>query len=149
MSADAYTPGDPVVPTGRLAPVQGTPFDFTAAKPIGRDLQAVGGTPIGYDHNFVVSGDPHAMREVARVADARSGRTMILTADQPGVQFYAGIFLDGSLRGKGGAVYGQYGGFCLETQKFPNSINVPAWRDEVILAPGRRYAHTMVHRFSA
>jgi aldose 1-epimerase len=149
LSADKYTPGDPVVPTGVVKSVKGTPFDFTTAKPIGKDLKAVvvKGNPIGYDHNFVVNGDPHAMRPVAWVKDPKSGRVMTLEADQPGVQFYAGIFLDGTLKGKG-AVYKQYGAFCLETQKFPNSINVPAWKNEVILKPGQTYKHTMVHKFS-
>jgi aldose 1-epimerase len=73
---------------------------------------------------------------------------MTLDADQPGVQFYSGKFLDGKLTGKG-ATYQQYAGFCLETQKFPNSVNVPAWRDEVLLKPGAVYRHVMLHRFSA
>jgi aldose 1-epimerase len=72
---------------------------------------------------------------------------MTLEADQPGVQFYSGKFLDGSIKGKG-TTYNQYAGLCLETQKFPNSINVPAWRAEVILKPGQTYKHSMVHRFS-
>jgi aldose 1-epimerase len=149
LYADKYTPGDPVVPTGVVRSVKGTAFDFTTAKPIGRDLKsvAVKGNPIGYDHNFVVNGSPHAMRPVARVKDPKTGRVMTLEADQPGVQFYAGIFLDGTLKGKG-AVYKQYDAFCLETQKFPNSINVPAWKNEVILKPGQTYHHAMVHRFS-
>jgi aldose 1-epimerase len=72
-----------------------------------------------------------------------------LQADQPGVQFYSGNFLDGTNKGKGGVVYAQYTGLCLESQKFPNSINVPAWKDEVILKPGATYKHTMIHKFSA
>lgn len=147
--ADKYTPGDPVVPGGAIKPVKGTPFDFTTAKPIGKDLKAVvvTGNPIGYDHNFVVNGDAHALRPVARVRDPKSGRVMTLEANQPGVQFYAGIFLDGTIKGKG-AVYKQYDAFCLETQKFPNSINVPAWKNEVILKPGQTYKHVMIHHFS-
>jgi aldose 1-epimerase len=73
---------------------------------------------------------------------------MTLSADQPGVQFYTGNFLDGSVKGKG-TTYGQYGALCLETQKFPNAINIPAWQDQVILRPGQTYRHVMVHRFSA
>jgi aldose 1-epimerase len=149
LYADKYTPGDPVVPTGAVKPVKGTPFDFTTAKAVGKDLKAVvvTGNPIGYDHNFVVNGDPHALRPVARMKDPKSGRVMTLEADQPGVQFYAGIFLDGTITGKG-HVYKQYDAFCLETQKFPNSINVPAWKNEVILKPGQTYKHVMIHRFS-
>ncbi|MGC4094401.1 MAG: aldose epimerase family protein [Polyangiaceae bacterium] len=147
LFADKYTPGDPMVPTGAVKAVKGTPFDFTAKKPVGRDLKAVGGKPVGYDHNFVVDGEPHALRPVARLYNPKSGRVLTLEADQPGVQFYSGNFLDGKARGKG-ASYAQYSGLCLETQAFPNSINVPAWKDQVILRPGQTYKHTMVHAFS-
>jgi len=147
IPADKYTPGDPV-PDGRIVAVKGTPFDFTTAKPIGRDIKAAGGKPVGFDHNWVVNGEPHAMRPMARLKDPKSGRVMTLTADQPGLQFYSGNFLDGSNKGKG-AGQPQYAGLCLETQKFPNSVNVPAWRDEVILRPGKSYHHMMVHRFTA
>ncbi|MFO7178833.1 MAG: aldose epimerase family protein [Pseudomonadota bacterium] len=148
LYADKYTPGDPMVPTGEIKSVKGTPFDFLVKKPIGRDLAAVGGKPAGYDHNFVVNGDPNSLRPVARLSHPKSGRVLQIEANQPGVQFYTGNFLDGSAQGKGGAVYAQYGGLCLETQKFPNAINVPAWREQVILRPGQTYRHTMVHRFS-
>lgn len=149
IPADKYTPGDPV-PDGKIVAVKGTAFDFTTAKPIGRDIKAAGGKPIGFDHNWVVNGDLHAMRLVARLKDPKSGRVMTLTADQPGVQFYSGNFLDGSNAVKGkGAGQPQYAGLCLESQKFPNSVNVPAWRDEVILRPGKTYHHLMVHRFTA
>ena len=149
LYADQYTPGNPVVANGVIKPVKGTPFDFTQPKPIGKDLKAVHikGQPVGYDHNFVVNGDPHALRQVAKVKDPKSGRVMTLEGDQPGVMFYAGIFLDGTITGKG-HTYQQYDAFCMETQKFPNSINVPAWRNEVILKPGDTYKHTMIHRFS-
>ncbi len=148
LFADKYTPGDPLVPTGVIKPVKGTPYDFTTAKPIGKDLKAVGGTPVGFDNNWVVDGDAHAMRPVARLRDPKSGRVLTLQANQPGVQFYSGNFLDGSLTGKG-TKYVQYAGLCLETQKFPNSINIPAWAKEVVLEPGQTYEHTMVHRFTA
>jgi aldose 1-epimerase len=148
LHADQYTPGTPMVPDGRIASVKGTPFDFTNAKPIGRDLKQTGGTPIGYDHNFVVSGEPNQLRLVARLRDPKSGRVMTLSADQPGVQFYTGNFLNGSAKGKG-ATYVQHAALCLETQKFPNAINVPAWREQVILRPGQTYRHVMIHRFSA
>jgi aldose 1-epimerase len=84
---------------------------------------------------------------VARLKDPRSGRVMTLSANQPGVQFYTANFLDGSVKGKG-ATYGQYAALCLETQKFPNAINVPAWQDQVILRPGQTYRHVMVHTFT-
>jgi aldose 1-epimerase len=147
LHADQYTPGTRMVPDGRIASVKGTPFDFTSEKSIGRDLKQTGGTPIGYDHNFVVNGEPNQLRPVARVKDPKSGRVMTLSADQPGVQFYTGNFLNGSAKGKG-ATYVQHAALSLETQKFPNAINVPAWRDQVILRPGQTYRHVMVHKFS-
>lgn len=151
LFADQFTPGpsaaDPV-PDGKVKAVKGTPFDFTAPKPIGKDLKEAGGKPIGFDSNWVVKGDPHALRPVAKLKDPKSGRVLELSADQPGVQFYSGNFLDGSNKGKGGVVYQQYTGLCLESQKFPNSINVPAWKDEVILKPGATYKHTMIHKLS-
>jgi aldose 1-epimerase len=153
LFADQYTPsanvpgGDPV-PDGAVKPVKGSPYDFTVAKAIGKDLEAVGGKPIGFDHNWVVNGEPNKLRPAARVKDPKSGRVLTLEADQPGIQFYSGKFLDGSNKGKG-ATYKQYDGFCLETQKYPNAINVPAWKDQVILKPGQTYKHVMVHRFTA
>ena len=147
LYADRYTPGTPMVPDGRVLEVAETPFDFTAGRRIGQDLKAAGGNPTGYDHNFVVNGEPNRLRPVARLEDPASGRVMTLAADQPGVQFYTGNFLDGSHKGKG-ATYVQYAGLCLETQKFPNAINVPAWQDQVILRPGQPYRHVMVHAFS-
>lgn len=149
LHADHYTPGDPVVPTGLEREVAGTPFDFTTAKTVGRDLRAAGGTPIGYDHNFVIRGPARNLRPVARLCDPRSGRVMTLEADQPGVQFYSGNFLDGTVAGKGSVAYAQYTGLCLETQAFPNAINVPAWRSQVVLTPPQTYKHTMIHRFTA
>jgi aldose 1-epimerase len=153
LFADTYTPSAPVtggdpVPDGVVKPVKGTPFDFTSAKPIGKDLEAAGGKPIGFDHNWIVNGDLNKLRPAARVKDPKSGRVLTLEADQPGIQFYSGKFLDGSNKGKG-ATYQQYNGFCLETQKYPNAINVPAWKDQVILKPGQAYKHVMVHRFTA
>jgi aldose 1-epimerase len=148
LHADHYTPGTPMVPDGRIHPVKGTPFDFTSAKAIGKELKRAGGSPIGYDHNFVVNGVPNQLRPVARLKDPKSGRVMTVSADQPGVQFYTGNFLDGSARGKG-ATYVQYAALCLETQKYPNAINVPDWQDQVILRPGQLYRHVMVHTFSA
>jgi aldose 1-epimerase len=148
LFADSYTPGDPTIPTGEVVAVKGTPFDFTVPKPIGKDLLKAGGKPIGYDHHWVVNGDIHALRPVARLKDPKSGRVLTLDANQPGVQFYSGKFLDGKLKGKG-ATYAQYAGLCLETQAVPNSINVPAWKDQVILKPGMTYKHVMNHKFTA
>ncbi|MEY4545053.1 MAG: Aldose 1-epimerase [Pseudomonadota bacterium] len=148
LAAEEFSPGDPVVPTGELRLVEGTAFDFRRPKPVGRDLERLGNEPLGFDHNWVVQGASGQLRPVARVYEPTSGRVLTLEADAPGVQFYSGNFLDGSLVGKGGQRYGQYAGLCLETQAFPNAINVPAWQDQVILRPGETYRHTMRHRFS-
>jgi len=147
LFADAYTPGTEIS-DGPATPVRGTPFDFTVAKPIGRDLKAAGGDPAGYDHDWLVNGSPKTMRPVARLKDPKSGRVMTIEGDQPGVQFYTGNYLDGSMTGKG-ATYRQYAGLCLETQKVPNSINKPERMQDVILRPGQTYQHHMVHRFTA
>jgi aldose 1-epimerase len=135
------------VPDGTIKPVAGTPFDFRTPKPIGKDLLAVGGTPVGYDHFWVVDGDPKAMRPVASVKDPKSGRTLTVEADQIGVQFYAGIFLDGTIVGKG-VKYQQYDALCLETHAWVNGINVPAWKDAVTLKPGQKYTQHMVHKLA-
>lgn len=149
INADRYTPVDEtLIPTGELVPVAGTPFDFTKPKPIGRDLQAAGGKPIGFDHNFVLHGEPSAMKLAARAYEPTSGRQLELFCDKPGVQFYTGNFLDGTNVGKGGAVYKQYNGFCLETQNYPDSIHHADW-PSVVLQPGQTYRHVMVARFSA
>jgi aldose 1-epimerase len=148
LAAEEFTPGDPVVPTGEVRLVEGTAFDFRRPKPVGRDLERVANDPLGFDHNWVVQGTPGQLRPVARVYDPASGRVLTLEADAPGVQFYSGNYLDGSIVGKGGQRYAQYAGLCLETQGFPNAINVPAWQGQVILRPGQTYQHTMRHRFS-
>jgi aldose 1-epimerase len=154
IHADKYTPGGKPakpdiapVPDGTVKAVEGTPFDFRKPKEIGKDLAAVGGTPVGYDHFWVVNGDPKALRPVATVKDPKSGRVLTVEADQIGVQFYAGIFLDGTITGKG-AKYEQYDALCLETHAWVNAINVPAWKDSVILKPGQTYKQHMVHKFT-
>jgi aldose 1-epimerase len=153
IHAEKYTPGkvskpgSDAVPDGTVKNVEGTPFDFRKPKPIGKDLEAVGGKPVGYDHFWVVDGDAKAMRPVATLKDPKSGRVLTLEADQIGVQFYAGIFLDGTITGKG-VKYNQYDGLCLETHAFVNAINVPAWKDSVILKPGQTYKQHMNHKFS-
>jgi aldose 1-epimerase len=146
LNANEYTVAD--IDPGVTKPVEGSAFDFTDFKPIGRDLEQVANRPLGYDHNFIVLGAPGELREVARARDPKSGRVLTLESDQPGVQFYCGSFLNGTDRGKG-ARYDQYGGFCLESQRFPYAINVPTWKNQVILRAGEIYRHRMVHRFSA
>lgn len=149
LHAAKYTPGGAdLVPTGLEKPVAGTPFDFQSPKAVGKDLKAVGGTPIGYDHNYIVDGNAGDLRPVARLEDPKSGRVMELSANQAGVQLYTGNFMDGTASGRG-VTHKQYSALCLETQMFPNAIDVPAWKERVILKPGQTYHHVMVHKFSA
>jgi aldose 1-epimerase len=149
--AKNYTPADEtLIPTGEIKPVAGTPFDFTSPKPIGKDLKATGGKPAGYDVNFVLDkGQTERPELAARVTEPKSGRVLEVLTTEPGVQLYTGNFLDGSNVGKGGAVYRQYGGFCLEAQKFPDSINKPQWKDKSnpVLRPGEAYKQTTIYKF--
>jgi aldose 1-epimerase len=95
----------------------------------------------------VVNGNAKAFRHAAKLKDPTSGRVLTISADQPALQFYSGNFMDGKNKGKG-VTHVQYAGLCLESQKIPNSVNVPAWRAEVVLKPGQTYKHTMVHKFT-
>ncbi len=145
--ADKYLPVDAVqIPTGQLAPVAGTPFDFRTTKPIGRDLTATGGTPPGYDHCMVVDGKPGTLRPAVTARDPVSGRVLAMYTTEPGVQFYTGNFLDGSIAGRDGVVYGQYHAFALEAQAFPDAVNHPKFPNS-ILRPGQTYRQTTEYRF--
>lgn len=151
LSCDEFTPGDPV-PTGRVASVVDTPFDFRETKSVGSSLKDTArwlnpSAPVGFDHNWIVRGKANEMRSVAVLEEPVSGRRMALAANVPGVQFYSGNFLDGSVEGKGRTLC-QHAGLCLETQAFPNAINVPDWSGQVLLAPGQLYRHEMQHQFS-
>ena len=149
LNADRYTPVDStLIPTGELAPVAGTPMDFTQPTPIGARVPLVGDNPKGYDHNYVVNGGGGKLAFVARATGPRSGRILEVYSTEPGVQFYSGNFLDGTLVGKKGAAYKQYSGFCLETQHFPDSVNQPAFPSYVLKA-GDTYKSTTVFKFSA
>ncbi len=144
LAADKYLPvDDTLIPTGELANVAGTPFDFTRLTSIGSRIAQVTGDPPGYDHCFVLRGQDGALALAARLADPVSGRTMEIYTTQPGIQFYTGNFLDGS------AANGHYprnAGLCLETQHYPDSPNRPEF-PTVILRPGQIYRQTTVHRF--
>ncbi|MCC6144696.1 MAG: galactose mutarotase, partial [Candidatus Hydrogenedentes bacterium] len=139
INADRFTPVDAtLIPTGELRPVEGTPFDFRTAKPLGQDIAAadeqitLGG---GYDHNFVLNQQTSgAITLAARVLGPESGRVMEVYTTEPGLQFYSGNFLDGTNTGKGGVVYEHRYGFCMETQHFPDSPNQPAF-PSVVLRP--------------
>jgi aldose 1-epimerase len=152
FEADQYTPvDDTLIPTGELKAVKGTPFDFTSPTAIGARIKAVGGKPVGYDHNMVLRqprGTQTKPAAAVTVRDPKTGRTMEMSTTEPGVQFYTGNFLDGTVTGKGGAVYPQYGGFCLEAQHFPDSVNQPKF-PSVILQPGKQYQQTTIYKFSA
>lgn len=143
LAADRYTVVDASqIPTGELRPVAGTPFDFTTPHTIGERLGAV---PGGYDHNWVLN-HAEAQTVAATVYEPLSGRLMEVLTDQPGLQFYTGNYLDGTLTGKGGVVYGRHAGFCLETQHFPDSPNQPTFPN-TILRPGETYQTTTEYRF--
>jgi aldose 1-epimerase len=145
LNADRYTPVDAgLIPTGELKPVKDTPMDFTTPTAIGARIAQVEG---GYDHNFVLRDYGKGVRLAARVTEPKSGRVMEIYTDQPGIQFYSGNFLDGTVKGKGGVVYKKHYGFCLETQHYPDSPNKPDF-PTVVLRPGETYTHTMIHKFS-
>jgi aldose 1-epimerase len=147
INASKFTVVDStLIPTGELRDVKGTPWDFTSSKAIGKDLAATGGKPVGYDHNFVLN-TKGMSDEAVRVIDPVSGRVLQVFTDEPGVQFYSGNFLDGTLTGKGGKVYQQYYGFCLETQHFPDSPNQPSF-PSTILKPGEKYHTVTIFKFS-
>lgn len=148
LGAKAFTPVDAnLIPTGEIRPVAGTPMDFTRPAPIGSRFKELGGSPAGYDHNFVIDNyDAKTPRFAASVRDPQSGRVVEAWTTEPGIQFYTANFLDGSLTGKGGQRYVQHCGFCLETQHFPDSINKPQF-PSVILRPGAVYTQTTIYRF--
>ena len=147
--ADKFTPSDDnLIPTGKLDLVKGTPLDFTEPHEIGERISQIEAKPQGYDHNFVLRRDGEGLELAARVVDPKSGRFLEVLTTEPGIQFYSGNFLDGTNKGKGGAVYNQYGGFCLEPQHFPDSINQPKF-PSVVLKPGEIYRHTTVYRVGA
>jgi aldose 1-epimerase len=147
--ADRYTPvDDTLIPTGQLAPVAGTPFDFRQFHAIGERVDELGsGTGAGYDHNFVLNNLDGDLALAAKVRDPKSGRVLSVFTTEPGIQFYAGNFLNGAA-GKGGKKYNYRSGFCLETQHYPNSINEPSF-PSVVLRPGDKYTHTCVYQITA
>lgn len=151
IAAARYTPTDSgLIPTGELAKVSGTPFDFRSGKAIGRDIRAGHVQQVlakGFDHNWVLDKGVTARPEhVATLRDPRSGRTLSIATDQPGLQFYSGNFLDGTLTGTGGRTYRQGDALCLETQHFPDSPNQPSF-PSTVLRPGRTYRTSTVHTF--
>ncbi len=146
--ARQYTPVDEgLIPTGEIAAVAGGPLDFTAAKPIGRDIRKVQDKTNGYDHNFVIDGSNGKLSRAARVYEPVSGRTLEVSTDQPGVQLYTSNGFDGTLFGKYGAAFPLHAGFCLETQHYPDSVNQPSF-PSTILRPGQVFRSTSIYRFA-
>lgn len=145
LNADYFTPVDEgLIPTGEIRPVKDSPWGFTSPHPIGERIAQIQG---GYDHNFVLRGGGGSMALAARVYEPTSGRIMEIYTTEPGIQFYTGNFLDGTISGKGGKVYQQHYGFCLETQHFPDSPNHPNF-PSTILRPGEKYTSLTMHKFS-
>ncbi len=148
LNADKYTVVDStLIPTGELRSVEGTPMDFRLPTPIGSRIKEVGGNPVGYDHNFVINGGGGRLGLVATVFDPKSGRAMEVSSTEPGVQFYSGNFLDGTITGKKDVAYKQYWGLALETQHFPDAMNHPNFQSDV-LKVGDTYRSTTIYRFS-
>lgn len=146
IDAEAFLPVDEtLIPTGELAPVQGTAFDLRQPVQLGRHLRE--NHLQGFDHNFCLR-RTHDKHFCARLQHTASGRVLDVSTTQPGVQFYTGNFLDGSLRGKGGTTYPRHSGLCLETQHWPDSVNQPHF-PSVLLRPGEEYNHTTWFKFSA
>ncbi|HKH20801.1 MAG TPA: aldose epimerase family protein, partial [Gammaproteobacteria bacterium] len=152
LKADRFTPVDKgLIPTGELSSVEGTPMDFTKPTAIGarinqNDEQLIYG--LGYDHNWVLNNSGGKLALAAKIFEPISGRVMKVYTTQPGIQFYSGNFLDGSITGKNGEIYYKHFGFCLETQHFPDSPNHSNF-PSTSLNPGQRYKQTTIYKFSA
>jgi aldose 1-epimerase len=153
LPAEEYTPVDAtLIPTGEFRPVAGTAFDFRHPKPIGRDIRSGRDLQVlygkGYDHNWVISRAPvQKPRLVARIEEPVSGRVIEILSNQPGVQFYSGNFLDGTVVGKSGHAYRQGDAFVVEPQLFPDTPNHPSFGSG-LLKPGDTYVNQIIYRFS-
>ena len=150
IHASRYTPvDDTLIPTGELATVDGTPFDFRKATAIGARIAADTAqlkNGRGYDHNWVLDRSGSGLQPAARLVDPKSGRTLDVATTEPGLQFYSGNFLDGSITGKGGRLYRHRTGLCLETQHYPDSPNHPNF-PSTVLKPGQTYSSQTVFTF--
>ncbi|MFT5130854.1 MAG: aldose 1-epimerase [Rhodothermales bacterium] len=149
IASDRITAADgDLIPTGEYRAVAGTALDFTQRKSVGKDIGALLDTAfLGYDHNYVLRNQTGKLAFAANVFDPTSGRAMAVYTDQPGIQFYTGNFLFGQM-GKGGKAYAKQSALCLETQKYPDSINHANF-PSVVLSPGETYTHTCVYNFFA
>lgn len=143
--ADSITPvNKELIPTGKIESIKGTAFDFTTSHAIG---ERIGQVPGGYDHNYILNKARGTFGPVAEVIDQGSGRVLQMYSTEPGVQFYTGNFLNGTLTGHNGIVYNKHWGFCLEAQHYPDSPNQPSF-PSVVLNPGEQYNHLTVYKFS-
>jgi len=151
LNASRFTPVDAgLIPTGELKPVDGTPFDFRKPTAVGARIDADNEQlrlAHGYDHNFVLDSGGGKLSQAAEVYESDSGRVMKVFTDQPGIQFYSGNFLDGSIKGKGGKPYEKHAALCLETQHFPDSPNHPDF-PTTELKPGQHYHTVTIYSFS-
>ncbi len=146
LNASRYTPvNDELIPTGQLANVEGTPFDFRKPNVIGERFDELSGEPLGYDHNYVLDGSEGEKILAAKALDPKTGRFIEVHTTEPGVQFYTGNFLDGSLVSDGKS-YRQHSGFCLETQHFPDSPNQADF-PSAVLRPGELFVSQTIFRF--
>ena len=152
LNAATYTPVDSTfMTTGEILPVEGTPMDFTTAKPVGQDYTAFDFEQVkngnGFDHNWVLATEGDINQPAAVLTSPESGITLTVRTDEPGIQFYSGNFLDGTNTGKHGIVYQQHAGLCLETQHYPDSPNKPEW-PSTVLRPGEKYHSRTVFAFT-
>lgn len=147
LNARRYTPADAtLVPTGELALVAGTPFDFTTPHAIGQRIESLRAASNGYDYNFVLDGGPGPTPLAARIQDPHSGRVLEIRTSEPGVQFFTGNRFDGTVSGVGGMIFVQHAGFALEPQHFPDAVNHPNF-PPVVLRPGQTFRSQTVYTF--
>ena len=145
LNAQSYTVvNDELIPTGELKSVAGSPMDFTKPATVG---SRIGQIPGGYDHNYVLAKREGDLGFAARLEDPKSGRVLEILTTQPGIQFYSGNFLDGTIKGKQGKIYKKHYGMCLETQHFPDSPNQKEFPN-TILRPGEKYYELTVYKFT-
>ncbi len=151
IDADHFTPvGKGLIPTGELRAVQGTPMDFTRPAAIGARIESEDEQIVlagGYDHNWVLNRNGRGLSLAAKLVGSKTGRVMEVLTTEPGLQFYSGNFLDGTIAGKSGHVYERRSGLCLETQHYPDSPNHPSF-PSTVLEPGGTYRTTTIYRFS-
>lgn len=146
--ADKYTPVDETsIPTGELKAVEGTPFDFRKATPVGARIEQLDNKPQGYDHNFVLNHAAGRLGLAAKLEDPKTGRVMEVWTTEPGVHLYTGNYLDGTVKGRDGKPYEKHAALCLETQHFPDSPNREAF-PSTRLNPGAAFTSRTSHKFS-